>query len=129
MNKKEIAKSYYDKNYNCVATILLTYKDELNLSESQIIKLTKTLGGGLSHSGGNCGALIALSIIYSSMFGSDDKEANYLEFNKITKIFNDSLGGLTCPEIKPDGHHVCINIILQTIDILENIINKKRLSK
>ena len=47
IEKRQLAKSYFEQGYNCAQAVLLAFCEETGFSEKQAAKLASGLGGGL----------------------------------------------------------------------------------
>lgn len=60
--KGELACSLRGKGCNCCQAVIMSYKDELDLSEQEIKKLGAAFGGGMATMDATCGALVGAGI-------------------------------------------------------------------
>ena len=51
---------------NCCQAVLLAYKDELNKTEEELLRLGSGFGGGMGCMEGSCGALIGAVMVLSA---------------------------------------------------------------
>ena len=56
---------------NCCQAVLLAYKDELNKTEEELLRLGSGFGGGMGCMEGSCGALIG-AVMVASLSGNAD---------------------------------------------------------
>lgn len=106
MNKEELAVALRNKGYNCAQAVLCAYKDELNIDEKELFKLSEGFGSGLGCTLGTCGALNAACMIQSFCSSSanldtpDSKAKTYPKVRNIVKDFEEQVGALRCRDIK-----------------------------
>ena len=67
MNRIEDAIKYKHSGCNCTQSVLMAYKDKLNISEEDILKLSSGFLLGMGNMKGTCGALIAANMLLGSL--------------------------------------------------------------
>ena len=101
MNKGEIAKAIFLSGANCCQSVVLAFKEELNMDEETLKKLSIGFGGGVGRQREVCGAVLGMTMVLSYLLSDgQDKLAIY-------KIIQDA-----CAEFKAEvGSIVCANLL------------------
>ena len=98
--KGEIAKSYFLQGLNCCQAVVLAFKDELNLTEETIKKLSIGFGGGLARQRLTCGAVSGMAMVIGALKTDGcDKAAAYSLIQKACEDFKAETGSLICAEM------------------------------
>ena len=100
MNKGELAKENFRTGMNCSQSVVLAFKDELNLSEEILKKASIGFGGGLGRQRLTCGAVSGMCMVLA-MAKSDgvDKLSIYSLIQQACKEFEKKVGSLSCAEL------------------------------
>ena len=127
MNRIEEAIKYKHSGYNCTQSVLMAYKDKLNIKEEDILKLSSGFLLGMGNMKGTCGALIAANMILG-ILNESKKRMMTLSANLVDE-FEKKSGALICSDLKgiKTGKVLCScdDCIKNAIEILENILNEK----
>lgn len=100
MNKGEIAKENFLKGYNCSVSVALAFREELDLTETQIKKLFIGFGGGLARQRLTCGAISAMAAILSYALSDGENRAEiYSVISEACEEFKSQVGSLVCGEL------------------------------
>lgn len=105
MTKGEIAKNYFLEGYNCAQAVALAYKDELNMSEEDISKMTSSFGGGMGRLREVCGAVSGMFLVAGILFGYSDpkdyegKKSHYELVQHLAEKFKNINGSIVCKEL------------------------------
>lgn len=105
MKKQELATNYFKAGYNCSQSIVLAFKDELNLDESTLLKIASPFGGGMGRLREVCGAVTGCFIVLGLLYGYDKnndidgKEAVYKAVQEIAETFEKENGSIICREL------------------------------
>ncbi len=98
--KGEIAKGYFLKGLNCCQAVVLAFRDELNLSEEDIKRLSIGFGGGLARLRLTCGAVSGMAMVISAVKSDgNDKGYIYSLIQKACEEFKAETGSLICGEM------------------------------
>ena len=127
MNRIEEAIKYKHSGYNCTQSVLMAYKDKLNIKEQDILKLSSGFLLGMGNMKGTCGALIAANMLLG-LLNESKKRMMTLSANLVDE-FEKKSGALICSDLKgiKTGKVLCScdDCIKNAIEILENILNEK----
>ena len=127
MNRIEEAIKYKHSGYNCTQSVLMAYKDKLNIKEEDILKLSSGFLLGMGNMKGTCGALIAANMLLG-LLNESKKRMMTLSANLVDE-FEKKSGALICSDLKgiKTGKILCScdDCIKNAIEILENILNEK----
>ncbi|MBU8871862.1 MAG: C-GCAxxG-C-C family protein [Gemmatimonadales bacterium] len=105
MERIKIATEMFDEGFNCAQAILAAFGPGLGVDRQTALKLGSPLGGGLSRTGGTCGAALGSLLILGLRHGHvdiDDDEQSDLcraETQEFLRRLGVKRGGTTCPEI------------------------------
>ena len=98
--KGEIAKNNFLQGLNCAQAVLLAFKDELDLSEDAIKKLSIGFGGGLARQRLTCGAVSGMAMVISAVKSDGkDKAAIYALIKQACDEFKAETGSVICAEM------------------------------
>jgi C_GCAxxG_C_C family probable redox protein len=113
MTKKELAKGYFAEGYNCAQSVFLAFADELGMDKTFAARLTNGLGGGLSQTGGICGAVSAGSLVLSGLYGRETgsregeqlarQQRTYRLVQEFQRRFTAEFGATACPALLGKG--------------------------
>ncbi len=127
MTRVEDAIKYKHSGYNCTQSVLMAYKDKLNIKEEDILKLSSGFLLGMGNMKGTCGALIAANMLLG-LLNYSKRRTMTLSANLVDE-FEKKSGALICADLKgiKTGTVLCScdNCIKNAIDILEKILNEK----
>ena len=98
MNREELAVEYKHNGKNCCQAVLLAFKDKLNLSEEELLKIGAGFGVGMGGMEATCGSLIASNIILG--LKSDGKPSLMKESNKMLNEFKSECKATICKDLK-----------------------------
>lgn len=105
MDKKEQAAALFKSGYNCAQSVLLAFKDELNLNEEEALKLASSFGGGMGRLREVCGAVSGLFMAAGLKYGPADpkdhaaKTAHYALIQELAEKFKKENGSIICREL------------------------------
>ncbi|MFR8547932.1 MAG: C-GCAxxG-C-C family (seleno)protein [Lachnospiraceae bacterium] len=126
---KDIAKKYYEMDYNCAESIVHAGNEyyRLGLSEHDM-RMTAAFGGGLQV-GDVCGALTGAACVVSAKYVTDraheQKEELKAVMMRLVKAFQTELGARLCAKIKAehfDREVRCLNTVMTAAQVLEDVI-------
>ncbi len=105
MNKKEQAAALFKSGYNCAQSVLLAFKEELNLDEPQALRLASSFGAGMGRLREVCGAVSGLFMAAGLKYGPADpkdhaaKTAHYALIQELAEKFKQENGSIICREL------------------------------
>ena len=74
MERVKIATEMFDEGFNCAQSILAAFGPGLGLERRSALLLGSPLGGGLSRTGGTCGAAMGALLVLGLRHGHTDAE-------------------------------------------------------
>lgn len=115
-NHGELASKNFAEGYNCAQSVFLAFPEvleELGLTPQSAARLTNCLGGGLSQTGGLCGAVSAACLVVSGKEGRDSpsregealarQQKTYRLVQELHRAFAAEFGGVGCPALLERG--------------------------
>lgn len=97
--RKELALEYRAKGLNCAQSVVLAFKDLVNYSEEELLKITQGFGTGIGGSTlGTCGAITGADIIINLM--SSDRPTAMKRSKELIERFYAQNGSVTCRVLK-----------------------------
>ena len=141
-----MAIDYFKQGYNCSQSVVLAFKDLVNINEKTLAKLASPFGGGMSRLREVCGAVSGINIIIGLLYGYDTNETGevkaelYSRVQELAKTFEEKNGSIVCRElmhldVKHDSpiptprtndfytKRPCLELIGYVAEILEEYIN------
>ena len=148
MNNEMIAMNYFKNGFNCAQSVLASCKDELNMNEEDLLKISCGFGAGMGRMQDTCGAVSGAYMVIGLKYGKCHKDDNKArektyrlvrefdsEFKKVHKTTNckELLG---CNLLTEEGNKyfndnnllekVCIKCIESSVKILNTLIDWER---
>lgn len=105
MDRIEKAVELFERGFNCAQSLLGAYGPSLGVEKNAALKLASPLGGGLSRTGGTCGAalgaLLVLGLRHGHVEPEDEEQLAFVreEAQEFLRRFGLGRGGTTCPEV------------------------------
>ena len=100
MSKGEIARNYLLYGYNCATSIVLAFKDEMEIDEEELKKLAIGFGGGLARRRLTCGAISGMAMVLGKLLTDGENRAEaYTIINRACDEFESETGSLICGEL------------------------------
>ena len=100
MNKIELAKENFKSGLNCTQSVVLAFKDEMNMDEETLKKLSIGFGGGVGRQREVCGAVLGMTMVLSYLLSDGvDKLSIYSTIQAACKEFKDEVGTIVCREL------------------------------
>ena len=100
MEKGEIAKANFESGLNCAQAVVLSFKEELGLSEEQLKKLSIGFGGGVARQREVCGAVLGLTMVLSYLKSNGtDKLEIYKIIQQACEEFKVQTGSIICADM------------------------------
>ena len=85
MTKRELASGYFKQGYNCAQSVVLAFKDGLNLDDRTLLAVASSFGGGMGRLREVCGevsgAFIVLGLKYGYVSADDYFSRNHIHEN------------------------------------------------
>ena len=99
MDKKILAEELFTTGINCAQAVMLAFKDELNLSEDVIKKISVSHGGGLGRQRLTCGAVSSMcSVLGFLLTDGNDKLKAYKIVQDACERFKNECGSIICAD-------------------------------
>lgn len=105
MNKGELARDFFMEGYNCTQAVVIAFKDELGLSQSQAARVGSGFGGGMGRLREVCGTVSGMVLVLSMLYGYDapdapeDKLKLYERVRELAGQFSQKEGSIICREL------------------------------
>lgn len=96
------AKERFARSDNCAQSVFSTFSVQHGMDESTALKITSTLGGGLSRRGEVCGAVTGALLALGLVRGTDTpagKEESYRMGQEFMSRFEEKHGTIQCREL------------------------------
>lgn len=98
--KGELAKENFLKGYNCCQAVVLAFKDEIGIHESDLKKLAIGFGGGLARQRLTCGAVSGMAMVLGALKSDGvDKGSAYALIKNACEDFKAEVGSIICGEL------------------------------
>ena len=125
MERKEIAVNYKHNGKNCCQAVLLAFKDVVNMSEEELLKLGAGFGVGMGCMEATCGALIGANIILGIL--SDGKPSLMMKSKIMLQEFKKRSKATICKDLKGIETDIvlcpCDDCVRNATKALEETIN------
>lgn len=121
MRAEDYQKEMKDKGYNCAQIVFSYFAKDKGLDMDQALKISKAFGGGMMKEdlcGCVTGSYMAMGLYY------DDKEDLSKKLREFDDKFQDLAGSDICKEIKERPDNNCGELMVDTIKILDEIIEE-----
>ena len=123
MTKGDIAKSLYEQGLNCAQAVVLAFKEEMDIEETQLKKLIVGFGGGFGRQGLVCGAVSGMTMVIGYLAPKNsEKLAVYEKVKNACDLIKEKLGALNCKELKENSKVSCGEICKIVAEITEKFI-------
>ncbi len=105
MDKGKIAKELFLKGYNCSQAVLGAFAEDYGLDLDTAMKLSSSLGGGMSRMREVCGAVSGMFLASGLEYGYDDPKASeekadlYKLNQELASKFKEINGSIICREL------------------------------
>ena len=102
VNRKEKAREYFLRGYNCAQSVAAAFADLTGLDETTVLKMASSFGGGVGHMKEVCGVISGMALIAGLLYGDIDpadkatKDAHYERVQSFANEFKDRFGSLIC---------------------------------
>ena len=145
-DRKEYARNLFSAGHNCAQSVLVSFKDMLDMDESTLKSIGSGFGGGMGRLQLTCGAVTGVFMVfsqYASQVTGSEEEAKDLA-GEMIRLFEKQYvaknGSITCrtilgvdlntdegqKEIREKNLHgtVCVEAVESAIEIAEEVIRK-----
>ena len=95
----EKALELFEQGLNCSQSVVVAFKDLINIDEKELLKLSLPLGGGLARLRLTCGAASGLAIVMGLLLDSSDKSYVYETTRCLLEKVEKVNGSLICKEL------------------------------
>ncbi len=102
LKRAEKAKEFFKTGLNCSASVVAAFSDVIGLSETQGVKLSCGLGGGVGRQREVCGAVCGAAMVLGFVFGGEDgrdKLSAYEKVQEFSKEFKNRNDSIICREL------------------------------
>lgn len=106
MNKhEELAGKYFTDGYNCAQAVFAAFHKEMEMSESQALKMSSAFGGGMGRLREVCGAVSGMFMVLGTLYGYDDAKAGdekkelYSRVQALANEFKNEYKTIICREL------------------------------
>lgn len=105
MTRTEKALGYFNSEFNCAQSVLVSFASELEFTEDECLKVACAFGGGMGRQQHTCGAvtgaLMALGVKYGKATNDSEekKTETYRKTQEFIKAFEAENGSINCKEL------------------------------
>jgi len=92
MDRSEKALEYFDNKFNCAQSVLVSFTDELGMSEDDLLRVACAFGGGIGRQQLTCGAVTGAAMALGLKFGkgkSDADEKKLFTYETTVELFDE----------------------------------------
>ncbi len=144
MSKGELAKEIFSTGANCCQSVVLAFKDELKMDETELRKITLGMGGGVARLRSVCGAVSGMVMVLGYLLSDGfDKLKAYEVGQEACARFKEVTGSIICAEMlegkvkvetvpKPDERteqyyqkRPCAELVALASDIIYDILKER----
>lgn len=103
--RERMARAYFRDGYNCCQSVLLAFKDLIDLPEDRIAGLGSGFGGGMGRMREVCGAVSGMTFLAGVISPSahpertGERTANYSLVQQFASSFREENGSIICREL------------------------------
>ena len=98
MSKGDIAKENFLSGLNCSQSVVLAFKDEIDVNEDDLLRLSTGFGGGFARLRLICGAVSGMNMVISYIANAD-KSKVYAIIRQAVDEFTKETGTIMCGEL------------------------------
>ncbi len=105
MTRSDLALEYFASGFNCAQSVLVAFRERLNLPETSLLQAASGFGAGMGRLQEQCGALtgayICLGLAIEGAGSSSEKqrEAVYQAVRDLSRSFQAKMGASRCREL------------------------------
>ena len=150
MTKRELGMNYFHQGYNCAQSVVLAFKDEIDIDENKALMLISAFGGGFGRMREVCGAISGMTMVVGAKFGytsptdTTSKMNTYAIEQTLAKKFIEKNGTIICgdlldasdaasttptPSERTETYYKkrpCAEYVGDACEILENYLNEHK---
>ena len=92
MERSEKALEYFDNKFNCAQSVLVSFAEQLGISEDEALRVACAFGGGMGRQQLTCGAVTGAAMALGLKFGkgkSDADEKKLSTYEKTVELFEE----------------------------------------
>ena len=124
MTKGQLAKQYFNSGLNCAQAVAMAFKDDVNLTEEQLKKVSIAFGGGFGRTRSVCGTVSGMTIVIGLLASNgDDKLAVYPIEQRAIELFKERFGTIICADLL-DKRIPCADICEVAADIAFDLLKE-----
>jgi C_GCAxxG_C_C family probable redox protein len=103
--RAQIALDYFSRGFSCAQSVFTAFHQEIGLNETEALKLSCSLGGGVGGLREICGAFTGMSMALGALKGYSDpedraaKERQYALIQQKAEQFRNSFGTVICRDL------------------------------
>ncbi|HNW86434.1 MAG TPA: C-GCAxxG-C-C family protein [Candidatus Limiplasma sp.] len=103
--KAKQARDYFNLGFNCAQSVFTAFHEEMGLSESEALRISSSMGGGIGGLREVCGAFCGMSMALGALLGYDSptdmeaKKAHYARIQQKGAEFSEAFGTLICRDL------------------------------
>ncbi len=106
MTKGEIAKQLFLTGLNCSESVVLAFKDELNIKEEDLKKISIGFGGGLARQRLTCGAVSGMAMVLGALKSDGENKTHiYSIIQKACEEVKLKIGSVICGDLLEGVSH------------------------
>lgn len=102
---RETAINNFKSGYNCAQSIVLAFKDILDIDADTIIKIASPFGGGMGRLRETCGSVTGMFLVLGLLYGYNTPEVGkkkqelYEKVQQLAKQFEEKHQSIVCRDI------------------------------
>jgi C_GCAxxG_C_C family probable redox protein len=105
MTRTEIALGYFNNQFNCAQSVLVSFASEMELTNDQCLKVACAFGGGMGRQQHTCGAVTGALMVLGMKYGKatydneEKKTDTYFKTREFIRAFEAENGTINCKEL------------------------------
>lgn len=131
MSRKDMAKDYFSKGYNCSQAVVLAFSDILDTDDDTLAKISSSFGGGMGRLREVCGAVTGMFMVLGLLYGYEgpdstvSKPEHYAKIQEVAKRFKEKTGSIICRDLTDGTKKIpCIELVGIAAEILDDFISE-----
>lgn len=123
MDKGSVAFENFNSGLNCSQAVVLAFKEQLDLDETVLKKLSIGFGGGLGRQRLTCGAVSGMCMVISALKSDGvDKLAIYSVIKDACDEFKNVAGSLICADLLQSQKLACAQMCRLAAEIAQKYV-------
>lgn len=123
MDKGSVAFENFNSGLNCSQAVVLAFKEQLDLDETVLKKLSIGFGGGLGRQRLTCGAVSGMCMVISALKSDGvDKLAIYSVIKDACDEFKNVAGSLICADLLQSKKLECAQMCRLAAEIAQKYV-------